>query len=139
RLPVTRSAGKKPKASNATKIGTEAWMIDARPESIRVSPHERSQNGTAMFTRPTTTSARQWRRSSRTTVPPPTSSGTTTASTRGAPRGAPPRQERRGREDTHRPLDEEERAPQDQSEQHQEADGSAGHGDVCRTGLTDGL
>ena len=27
------------------KIGTAPWMIDASPESIRVSPQERSQNG----------------------------------------------------------------------------------------------
>ena len=38
------------------KIGTEAWMIEARPESIRVSPHDSSQNGTAVLTSPTTTS-----------------------------------------------------------------------------------
>ena len=38
------------------KIGTVPWMIDARPESIRVSPQERSQNGSAVFTSPITTS-----------------------------------------------------------------------------------
>ena len=31
------------------KIGTDAWMIDASPESIRVSPHESSQNGIAVL------------------------------------------------------------------------------------------
>ncbi len=40
------------------KIGTAPWMIEASPESIRFSPQERSQNGTAVFTRPTTTSQR---------------------------------------------------------------------------------
>ena len=53
----------------ALKIGTDAWMIDASPESIRVSPHESSQNGIAVFTSATTTSqpafARSWRSVSR--------------------------------------------------------------------------
>ena len=35
--------------ARALKIGTAPWMIDARPESIRVSPHESSQNGMAML------------------------------------------------------------------------------------------
>ena len=47
RSPVTRTSRKKPNAITALKIGTDAWMIDARPESIRVSPHESSQNGIA--------------------------------------------------------------------------------------------
>ena len=44
------------------KIGTAPWMIDASPESSRVSPQERSQNGTAVFTSPTTTSQCHLRR-----------------------------------------------------------------------------
>ena len=40
------------------KIGTAPWMIEASPESMRVSPQERSQNGSAVFTSPTTTSQR---------------------------------------------------------------------------------
>ena len=59
REPVTRCSRKKPKAIAATKIGTAPWMIDASPESIRVSPHESSQNGTAVLTSATTTSQRQ--------------------------------------------------------------------------------
>ena len=42
--------------NSALKIGTAPWMIEARPESMRVSPQLRSQNGTAVFTIPTTTS-----------------------------------------------------------------------------------
>src|SRR5438132_1338350 len=56
RRPVTRTSRKNPNATTALKIGTEPWMIEARPESILVSPHESSQNGTAMLTRPTRTS-----------------------------------------------------------------------------------
>ena len=61
-------------------MGTDAWMIDAVPESIRVSPHESSQNGTAVFSRPTTTSAGQYARISASAVRSPTRSGTTIAS-----------------------------------------------------------
>ena len=77
---MTRSSWKKPNASSALKIGTDAWMIEASPESIRVSPHESSQNGTAVLRRPTTTSGRQCARSSASVARPPTSAGTTTAS-----------------------------------------------------------
>ena len=55
-------------------------MIDASPESIRVSPHESSQNGIAVFTSATTTSqaafARSWRNVSRL----PTTKGTSSPS-----------------------------------------------------------
>ncbi len=44
-------------------MGAEAWMIAARPESSRVSPHERNQNGTAVLNTPTTTRAGHERRS----------------------------------------------------------------------------
>ena len=47
---MTRISWKKPNAIAALKIGTDAWMIDASPESIRVSPQESSQNGTAVLT-----------------------------------------------------------------------------------------
>ena len=52
-------------------------MIEARPESIRVSPHESSQNGTAVFRSPTIASAGQWARSSASAARGPTSNGTT--------------------------------------------------------------
>ena len=71
------------------KIGTDAWRIDARPESILVSPHERSQNGTAVFRRPTTTSGRQCARRSAPTARPPTSAATTTASVSAASQSRP--------------------------------------------------
>ena len=61
RDPVTRTSRKNTNASSALKIGTDAWMIDASPESMRVSPHERSQNGIAVLTSATTTSQRQLR------------------------------------------------------------------------------
>src|SRR5262245_32484436 len=76
---VTRCSWKKANASTALKIGTDAWMIDARPESIRVSPQERSQNGTAVLSSPTTVSHRQWARSWLSVVPAPTARGTTIA------------------------------------------------------------
>ena len=69
RTPVTRTSRKATKAITALKIGTDAWMIDASPESIRVSPHESSQNGIAVLMSATTTSqaafARSWRSVSR--------------------------------------------------------------------------
>jgi len=61
------------------KIGTDAWMIEARPESIRVSPHESNQNGTAVFNIPTTARPRQCARSSVIVVRAPSASGTTHA------------------------------------------------------------
>ncbi len=61
-MPPTRSSRKNANASRALKIGTAPWMIDASPESIRVSPQDRSQKGTAVFTIPTTTSQNQARR-----------------------------------------------------------------------------
>src|SRR5438552_1453667 len=84
RAPVTRSSWKKPSAINALKIGTAAWMIDASPESSRVSPHESSQNGRAVLTRPTTSRPRQCARSSASVSRPPIVSGTNTASTSAA-------------------------------------------------------
>ena len=78
--PVTRWSWKNANASSALKIGTDAWMIDASPESIRVSPHERSQKGTAVFSRPTTASIGQCARRSDTVAETPSRSGTTTAS-----------------------------------------------------------
>ena len=55
-------------------------MIEARPESMRVSPHDSSQNGMAVLTSATTTSQRQlariWTAASRV----PTVKGTTRAS-----------------------------------------------------------
>ena len=62
------------------KIGTDAWMIDASPESIRVSPQESSQNGTAVFSSPTTTSHGQCARSSASVTVAPSTSGTTSPS-----------------------------------------------------------
>ena len=62
------------------KIGTAAWMIEARPESIRVSPQESSQNGIAVFTSATTTSQTQLARSWRTVSPVPTTNGTSSPS-----------------------------------------------------------
>ena len=59
-------------------------MIEASPESMRVSPHERSQNGTAVFSSPTTTSQCQCARTSATVSLTPTSAGTTTTSTSAA-------------------------------------------------------
>ena len=59
-------------------------MIEASPESMRVSPQESSQNGTAVFSRPTTTSQRQCARTSATVSRAPTRAGTTTASTSAA-------------------------------------------------------
>ena len=64
-------------------------MIDASPESILVSPHERSQNGTAVFRRPMTTSGRQCARRSAATERPSVSSGTTTASVSAASQSRP--------------------------------------------------
>jgi len=60
------------------KIGTDAWMIDARPESIRVSPQESSQKGTAVLSRPTSASAGQCARSSVMVSRTPIRTGTTT-------------------------------------------------------------
>jgi hypothetical protein len=77
--PVTRTSRKAMKAISALKMGTDAWMIDARPESIRVSPHERSQNGIAVFTSATTTSHHQFARSCRVVSPVPTTNGTSSA------------------------------------------------------------
>ena len=77
---MTRWFGKKPSAITAPKIGTAPWMIAARPESIRVSPQESSQNGSAVLSRPTTTSSGAKRRSSASVRRAPTSRGTTSAS-----------------------------------------------------------
>ena len=83
RTPVTRTSRKATKAITALKIGTDAWMIDASPESIRVSPHESSQNGIAVLMSATTTSqaafARSWRNVSRLPTTKGTSSPSVTA------------------------------------------------------------
>src|SRR6266542_541601 len=80
RRPVTRTSWKKPNATRATKIGTAAWRIDARPESIRVSPHESSQKGIAVLRSATTTSRPAFARSSAAVSRAPTASGATNAS-----------------------------------------------------------
>src|SRR5205814_10645307 len=80
REPVTRTSWKATNAISALKIGTAAWMIDASPESIRVSPHDRSQNGIVVFTSATTTSQRQCSRSWRRVSPVLTTKGATRAS-----------------------------------------------------------
>jgi hypothetical protein len=80
RAPVTLTSRKKPNATTALKIGTDPWMIDASPESMRVSPHERSQNGTAMLTSATTTSQPAFCRISASVLRPPTMNGTIAAS-----------------------------------------------------------
>ena len=66
------------------KIGTAPWMIDASPESSRFSPHERSQNGSAVFTSPTTKSQRQAPRSSASVSRAPSRQTATAASTTAA-------------------------------------------------------
>ena len=81
---MTRSSRKKAKASSALKIGTAPWMIDARPESIRVSPQERSQKGTAVFTIPITTSHCHLRRISASVVRGPRRTSAIAASSRAA-------------------------------------------------------
>ena len=55
-------------------------MIEASPESIRVSPQESSQNGIAVFTSATTTSQNQLARSCRPVSPVPTTNGTSSPS-----------------------------------------------------------
>ena len=79
---MTRASRKNANASSALKIGTAPWMIDASPESIRVSPQERSQNGTAVFTSPTTTSQPQRSRSSASVLPGPSWTSAIAASSR---------------------------------------------------------
>ncbi len=73
---MTRTSRKATNAITALKIGTEAWMIEASPESIRVSPHESSQNGIAVFTSATTSSQTQFSRSCRSVSRVPTAKGT---------------------------------------------------------------
>ena len=80
RAPVTRCSWKIANASTATKIGTDAWMIDASPESSRVSPHESSQNGIAVLISPMTTSHGQCARNSAADTRPPSVTATKTTS-----------------------------------------------------------
>ena len=79
-MPVTRTSRNATKAISALKIGTEAWMIEASPESIRVSPHESSQNGIAVFTSATAISQPAFSRSCRSVSRVPTATGTSSAS-----------------------------------------------------------
>ena len=78
-MPVTRTSRKATNAISALKIGTDAWMIDASPESIRVSPQERSQKGIAVFTSATTISQPAFSRSCRSVLRVPTAKGTSSA------------------------------------------------------------
>src|SRR5919204_338182 len=80
REPVTRTSWKATNAISALKIGTAAWMIDASPESIRVSPHERSQKGIAVLTSATTASQAALARSCRSVSRVPTAAGAISAS-----------------------------------------------------------
>ena len=106
------------------KIGTDAWMIDASPESIRVSPHESSQNGSAVLISPMTTSHASARGTPRrdTRLPSVTATKTTSAI---AARPDAAEHERRRRHVAHGDLDEHERAAPDHAdrrEQQQVAD-----------------
>ncbi len=115
---MTRNSWKKPNAIAALKSGTDAWMIDASPESILVSPQERSQNGNAVFTSATTTSQAQCARSSRSVSRPPTETSATTRSVSAAVPSRPMISVA-GAEVAHRHLDEHERRAPDQRERHE--------------------
>ena len=121
RIPVTRLGGRSANAISAVKIGTAAWMIEARPESIRVSPHESSQNGIAVFTSATTTSQRRVCPQLRERLPAePITSGATIASVSAASPSRPTISVD-GSSSRDRDLDEHERRAPDQgeTEQHQ--------------------
>ena len=123
---MTRTSRKKPNAITALKIGTAAWMIDASPESMRVSPHERSQNGIAVFTSATTTSQRQFARSSASVLAAAEREGHDDRE-RQRREPEPAQDQRRRRQLPHRDLDEHEGRAPDQGEPDQHGQMAAVH------------
>ena len=118
--PVTRCSWKIANASTAMKIGTDAWMIDASPESSRVSPHESSQNGSAVLSSPIDDEPApvraQLRGASR--VRPASARTKTTSAIAAEPDAA--EHERRRRHVAHGHLDEHERAAPDQADRREQ-------------------
>jgi hypothetical protein len=99
---------------SALKIGTDAWMIDARPESIRVSPHDSSQNGIAVLTSATPRARASFSRSCRTVSPLPDHERDERRERSEPPARAAGDQASPGVSSADGDLDEQERAPPDQ-------------------------
>ena len=101
-------------------------MIEASPESMRVSPHERSQNGSAVLRSPTTDEPAPVR-AHLVAMSCAADGGRDDHGEHERGEADPSEDQRRGLELPHGDLDEHERAAPDQGEQQEHGQGAASH------------